>query len=232
MKISVVMPAYNEAATIQPIVDRVLAAPYDIELIIVDDGSTDDTRAILKTVSDTVSAVKVLTHERNRGKGAALRTGFAAATGDIILVQDADLEYDPGQYPSLLQPLLDDEADVVFGSRFAGQQHRKRYFWHTAGNWLLTTISNRRTGLKLTDMETCYKVFRRELLDRITLVEDRFGFEPEFTAKVAKLRRADGSPLRIVEVPVSYDRRGYGSGKKIGFADALHAVRCIRRYSR
>jgi len=232
MLISVVMPVYNEAATIQRIVDRVLAAPFNLELIIIDDGSTDGTSAALKTVSDAVSQVRVLTHETNRGKGAALRTGFAAATGDLILVQDADLEYDPGQYPSLLQPLLDDEADVVFGSRFGGQHHRKRYFWHTLGNWLLTTISNWKTGLKLTDMETCYKVFPRKLLDRIELIEDRFGFEPEFTAKIARLTRDDGSPLRIIEVPITYDRRGFSEGKKIHFGDALHAVRCIWRYRR
>jgi len=232
MLLSVVMPVYNEAATIQSIVDRVLAAPFEIELIIVDDGSTDATPTILKTVSDTVSAVTVLRHPVNRGKGAALRTGFAAATGDIVLVQDADLEYDPGQYPALLQPLLDDEADVVFGSRFAGQHHRKRYFWHTFGNWLLTAISNRMTGLNLTDMETCYKVFPRQLLERIELREDGFGFEPEFTATVARLKREDGSPLRIVEIPVSYDRRGFDEGKKIGLADAVHAIRCIWRYRR
>jgi len=232
MKISVVMPVYNEAATIRRIVDRVLAAPFRTELIIVDDGSTDQTPTILATVSDTVSAVKVLRHPVNRGKGAALRTGFAAATGDIVLVQDADLEYDPGQYPALLQPLLGGEADVVFGSRFAGQHHRKRYFWHTFGNWLLTTISNSLTGLNLTDMETCYKVFPRHLLDRIELQEDGFGFEPEFTAKIARLRRDDGSPLRIVEVPVTYDRRGFDEGKKIGLADAVHAIRCIFRYRR
>jgi glycosyltransferase involved in cell wall biosynthesis len=224
--ISIVIPCYNEAATLEQVVDKVLAAPVPhMEVIVVDDGSTDGTALVLR---DKVAprVAKVLFHERNQGKGAALRTGFAAATGEIVLVQDADLEYDPRDYPRLLQPILEDRADVVFGSRFTGgESHRVLYFWHSVMNKLLTLLSNMLTDLNLTDMEVCYKVFRRSVLERLTIEENRFGFEPEITAKVAKQR------CRIFEVGISYSGRTYEEGKKIGWRDGVRAVWCILKYN-
>ena len=224
MKLTVVMPVYNEADHIEKIVAAVLAVPVEKELIIVDDCSGDGTRDRLAALSKT-PGVRVLLHDVNRGKGAALRTGFAAASGDLVLVQDADLEYDPQEYPKLLAPILAGKADVVFGSRFVGgESHRVLYFWHSVGNRFLTLLSNMFTNLNLTDMETCYKVFRREILGKITLREDRFGFEPEITAKVAKLK------CRIYEVGISYSGRTYEEGKKIGWKDGVRALWCIVKY--
>jgi glycosyltransferase involved in cell wall biosynthesis len=225
--ISVVIPCYNEAATLARVVEAVLSAPVSglqREIIIVDDASTDKTPEIIAKFSNP--AVKKLRHDKNRGKGAALSTGFAAATGDIILVQDADLEYDPTEYPRLLGPILDGRADVVFGSRFiSGDSHRVLYFWHYVANSLLTLISNMFTGLNLTDMETGYKVFRAKVVKPLTLKEKRFGFEPEITAKVAR------GKWRVYEVGVSYSGRTYEEGKKIGLKDALRAVWCILKYN-
>jgi glycosyltransferase involved in cell wall biosynthesis len=226
MKLSVVLPVYNEAATIAEIVARVraVALPVDLELIIVDDYSTDGTRHVLEELSGQ-SGVQVILHDRNRGKGAALRSGFASATGDIVLIQDADLEYDPEEYPRLIRPILDNRADVVFGSRFSGGEcHRVLYFWHYLGNRFLTLLSNACTNLNLTDMETCYKAFRREIIQSLDLQEDRFGFEPEVTAKVAGLR------CRIYEVGISYSGRTYEEGKKIGWRDGVRAIWCIVKY--
>ncbi|MBM4345998.1 MAG: glycosyltransferase family 2 protein [Deltaproteobacteria bacterium] len=223
--LSVVMPCYNERETIRAIVAQVLAQPFAIELLIVDDGSKDGTRDILAELARDHPQVKVLLQERNQGKGAALRRGFQEATGDVVLVQDADLEYDPSEYGRLLQPIIDGKADVVFGSRFAGESHRVLYFWHSVGNRALTLLSNVATDLNLTDMETCYKVFRREVIQSIALQEDRFGFEPEITAKLAARRG-----LRIYEVPISYDGRTYEQGKKIGVKDGLRAVYVIAKY--
>ncbi len=226
MLLSVVIPCYNERATIRELVDAVRASPYpDKQIIIVDDCSTDGTRALLE------SEIKPLVdfifyHEVNRGKGAALRTGIAAATGDVIVIQDADLEYDPNEYPSLVEPILHDRADVVFGSRFmSGRPHRVLYFWHTIANRLLTLASNVFTNLNLTDMETCYKVFRREIIQSIVIEENRFGFEPEITAKIAKTR------CRIYEVGISYYGRTYEDGKKIGWKDGVRALICIVKYN-
>jgi glycosyltransferase involved in cell wall biosynthesis len=219
------MPVYNEAATIRAIVDRVLAAPFPLELIIVDDCSTDATSRLLEEIARS-PGIHVLRHERNRGKGAALRTGFRQATGDVVLVQDADLEYDPVEYGKLLAPILDGRADVVFGSRFAGGEcHRVLFFWHAVANRLLTFLSNAFTNLNLTDMETCYKVFRREIVQSIEVEEDRFGFEPEITAKIAAI-----PGCRIFEVGVSYAGRTYAEGKKIGWRDAVRAAWCIWKY--
>jgi glycosyltransferase involved in cell wall biosynthesis len=220
------MPAYNERATIHEAIAKVLDAPVEsLEVIVVDDGSTDGTRELLVTGVALDPRVRVVLHDVNRGKGAALRTGFAEARGRFVIVQDADLEYDPNEYPRLLEPLTAGVADVVFGSRFAGGgAHRVLYYWHSVANRALTTLSNMLTDLNLTDMETCYKAFRREVLADLVLEEDRFGFEPEITAKVARLG------VRVYEVPISYHGRTYAEGKKIGLKDAFRAVYCIVRY--
>jgi len=226
MKLSIVIPCYNEAKTIRTIVDRVRAAPVpDKEIIIVDDCSRDGTRDLLRTeIAPLVD--QVIYHANNQGKGAALRTGFAAATGDVVIVQDADLEYHPNEYPKLLQPIQDGRADVVFGSRFSGgDAHRVVYFWHMVGNKFLTLFSNMGTNLNLTDMETCYKMFRRDVLKQITIEEDRFGFEPEITAKIARLR------VPIYEVGITYSGRTYEEGKKIGWRDGFRALYAIVKYN-
>ncbi len=228
MKLSIVMPVFNEVATIARIVDLVRSVDVGLEkeILLVDDCSTDGTADMLRKMGQEHPELKALVHAVNRGKGAALRTGFAAATGDIVLIQDADLEYDPREYPRLLGPILDGHADVVFGSRFmGGGPHRVVYFWHYLGNKLLTTLSNMTTNLNLTDMEVCYKVFKREVIQRIPLKEDRFGFEAEITAKVARRK------LKIYEVPISYYGRDYSEGKKIGWRDGFSAIRCIARYA-
>lgn len=230
LKLSVVMPCYNEKNTIEKIVIAVRSAPLkdmavETEIIVVDDCSTDGTREILSTkIAPMVS--KILYHERNQGKGAALRTGIAAATGDIVIIQDADLEYDPREYPVLLGPFLHSKADAVFGSRFmGGRPHRVIYFWHAVGNWVLTTLSNMLTNINLTDMETCYKAFRREIIQSIKIEENRFGFEPEITAKVAK------KGCTIYEVGISYQGRTYAEGKKISWKDGFRAIFCILKYN-
>jgi glycosyltransferase involved in cell wall biosynthesis len=222
MKLSVVVPVYNEQGTILRVLEKVRAAPYDKEIIVVDDGSTDGTRERLGAVG--WPEARVVLHDRNRGKGAALRTGFGRVTGDVVVVQDADLEYDPADYPRLLQPILEGKADVVFGSRFGGESHRVLFFWHYVGNRVLTTLSNMLTNLNLSDMETGYKVFRAALLPDLRLRSDRFGFEPEFTAKVARLG------CRVYEVAISYHGRGYEAGKKITWKDGLAAIAWIVRY--
>jgi glycosyltransferase involved in cell wall biosynthesis len=222
MKLSIVIPVYNEAATIREVVERVRATPFDKEVIVVDDGSTDGTRELLRSLR--FSDVVVVLHERNQGKGAALRTGFGRASGDVVIVQDADLEYDPADYPRLLKPIVEEKADVVYGSRFGGEAHRVLFYWHYVGNRFLTTLSNMFTNLNLTDMETCYKVFRASLLKSLRLRANRFGFEPEFTAKVARLG------CRVYEVPISYHGRGYDAGKKVTWKDGFAAIGCIVRY--
>ena len=229
-KLSIVIPAYNERPTVEALLERVAAAPLpdslEREIIVVDDGSADGTRELLRRLEAAGEPpFRLALHPENRGKGAALRTGFEQATGDIVLVQDADLEYNPRDYPALLRPILDDEADVVYGSRFSGGPHRVLFFWHYVGNRFLTTLSNMLTDLNLSDMETCYKVFRREVLTGLELRSDRFGIEPELTAKVAR------TPARIYEVPISYHGRTYAEGKKIGWRDGFAAIWAILRYN-
>ncbi|MGK7873583.1 MAG: glycosyltransferase family 2 protein [Xenococcaceae cyanobacterium] len=226
MKLTVVIPCFNEAGTISQVVEAVKASPIkNCEIIIVDDKSTDGTREILKSQIES-QVERVIYHHKNRGKGAALRTGFTAATGDIVVIQDADLEYDPQEYPFLIKPILDNKADVVFGSRFMGSRpHRVLYYWHMVGNLFLTTLSNMLTNINLTDMETCYKAFRREVIQSIKIEENRFGFEPEITAKVAKIG------CRIYEVGISYYGRTYKEGKKINWKDGIWAIYCIIKYN-
>ena len=227
MKLSIVIPIYNEIDYIATVIQRVQEvdlAGIDKELILVDDASTDGTRDLLLSLSG--GNLRVFLQDRNQGKGAALRRGFAEVTGDIVLIQDADLEYDPKEYPRLLEPILSGRADVVYGSRFSGgEPHRVLYFWHALGNRFLTLLSNALTNLNLTDMECCYKVFRREIIEKITIEENRFGFEPEVTAKVARLG------CRIFEVGVSYAGRTYAEGKKIGWRDGVRAIWCILKYN-
>ena len=228
--LTVVIPAFNEVKTIERVLERVRAAPLpdgvDLEIVVVDDASSDGTQAKLEELAASGEvAFKLVKHGENQGKGAALRSGFAAATGDFVLVQDADLEYHPRDYPVLLQPLLEEGADVVYGSRFLGGPHRVLFFWHYQGNKLLTLLSNMFTDLNLSDMETGYKVFRKEVLDKLTLNSNRFAIEPEMTAKVAKQR------VRIYEVPISYAGRTYAEGKKIGWKDGVAAVWAIVRYN-
>jgi len=223
-KLSVVIPVYNERQWIHEVVRRVEATPFPKEIILIDDCSTDGTRDMLAEFAER--GHKVIYQEVNQGKGAALRRGFQEATGDVVIVQDADLEYDPSEYPRLIQPILDGRADVVFGSRFIGDHHRVLYYWHSICNRILTTLSNMFTNLNLTDMETCYKVFRREVLQNVNLKSNRFGFEPEVTAKIARYR----PQWRIYEVPISYSGRTYEEGKKIGLKDAFQALYCIIRY--
>ena len=224
MKVSVVIPVYNEIDTIEEILARVDKVAIKKEIIVIDDLSIDGTRERLKKIAADKENVKVIYHHRNKGKGAALRTGFASVTGDIVIIQDADLEYDPNEYPKLLEPISDGRADVVYGSRFIGGPHRVLFFWHYVGNKLLTLISNALTNLNLTDMETCYKVFKRQILKDINLKSNRFGFEPEFTAKISKMR------LRIYEVPISYSGRTYSEGKKITWKDGIVALCLIFWY--
>ena len=224
MKLSVIIPVFNEKKTIEEIIRRVQAAEVGLEkeIIVVDDASEDGTRQILENLNHP--NVKICFHSKNQGKGAALRTGFSKVKGDIILIQDADLEYDPKDYPVLLEPLLDGRADVVYGSRFLGGPHRVFFFWHYVGNKLLTTLSNMFSNLNLSDMETCYKVFKKELLNRITLKSKRFGIEPEITIKFAKLK------CKIYEVPISYSGRDYSEGKKIGWKDGVAAIFHVIRF--
>jgi glycosyltransferase involved in cell wall biosynthesis len=221
MKVSVVIPVYNEAETIEEIVGRVQDVPIEKELILVDDASGDGSREIMQRITSKSDNVRAFFLERNRGKGAALREGFRNVTGDVVIIQDADLEYDPREYPQLLEPILDGRADVVYGSRFLGGPHRVIYFWHYLGNRALTLFSNMLNNINLTDMETCYKVFRAEILKNIELKSNRFGFEPEFTAKIARAK------YRIYETPISYSGRTYEEGKKITWKDGIKALFCI-----
>jgi glycosyltransferase involved in cell wall biosynthesis len=222
--LSVVVPVFNEKETIEEIYNRIRAVDIEKEIILVDDCSTDGTKEIISGLA--APDTKVFFHDKNRGKGAALRTGFREATGDILIVQDADLEYDPKEYPKLIRPILEGRADVVYGSRFAGgEQHRVLFFWHMIGNKFLTLLSNMFANLNLTDMETCYKVFKRDVYTKITIEENRFGFEPEITAKISKLN------VRIYEVGISYSGRAYREGKKIGWKDGFSALRCILKYN-
>jgi glycosyltransferase involved in cell wall biosynthesis len=228
-KLSVVIPVYNEERWLGELVRRVQAVPIPMELILVNDCSTDGTPAILAQIERQYDNVRVFHQPKNMGKGAALREGFRHCTGDLVIVQDADWEYDPAEFPKLIQPIVDGRADVVIGSRFIGESHRVLYFWHSVANRALTMLSNMFTNLNLTDMETCYKVFRREVLQGMTLKSNRFGFEPEFTAKIARKRKGQ-RPWRIYEVPISYSGRTYEEGKKIGLKDAFQALYCIVRY--
>ncbi len=234
--LSVVIPVYDERNTIAKLVDRVRAVPIRKQIILVDDCSKDGTTDVLRGWVETQPDLTIRFHDKNRGKGAALRTGFGHATGQVVIVQDADLEYDPSEYPRLLQPIVEGKADVVYGSRFIGESHRVLHFWHSMGNRFLTILSNMFTDLNLTDMEVCYKVFRREVIQGITLKSDRFGFEPEVTAKVARFQvpPLGGRPARrcrIFEIPVSYSGRDYNEGKKIGWKDGVQALYCIVRYA-
>lgn len=225
MKLSVIIPCYNESETIADIISRVKGSPIDLkEIIVIDDASSDGTKEILGAISDPL--VKVIYHLHNQGKGAALRSGLSAASGDICIVQDADLEYDPNEIPIVIKPILDNKADVVFGSRFLGSRaHRVLYYWHSVGNKFLTMLSNMMTNINLTDMETCYKAFKREVIQSIVICENRFGFEPEITAKVARMN------LRIYEVGISYYGRTYQDGKKNGWKDGFRAIYCIIKYN-
>jgi len=226
MKLSVVMPVYNERSTLPQVVERVLSVGLEIELLCVDDGSSDGSREILFDLEKRWPQIRLFLQPRNLGKGAALRRGIQQATGDYIIIQDADLEYDPKDYPRLLGPLEAGQADVVYGSRFlGGGPHRVLYYWHSVGNWFLTLLSNMLTNLNMTDMETCYKVFRREVIQAIHLEEDRFGFEPEVTVKIAKRN------LRVYEVGISYWGRTYAEGKKIGWKDGFRALWCLIKYA-
>jgi len=224
--LSVIMPVFNEAATVAGVIKNVLAQRPVQQLVIVDDASSDGTWEKLQPLAQNEPRIKLIRHEFNQGKGAALRTGFAQAASPVVVIQDADLEYDPAEYHRLLVPILSGKADVVFGSRFTGSDaHRVLYYWHSVGNKMLTTLSNMATDLNLTDLETCYKTFRREVIQKIIIEENRFGFEPEITAKVARLK------LRIYEVAVSYYGRTYAEGKKIGWRDGFHALWCIFKYN-
>lgn len=228
-KLSIIIPVYNEEKTINKVIDAVqtVELPFVKEIIVIDDASTDSTRQVIERLSEQ-NLVKIF-HEKNQGKGAALRSGFARVTGDIILIQDADLEYDPAEYPKLLKPILDGKADVVYGSRFVGSgAHRVLYFWHMIGNRFLTLLSNMCTNLNLTDMETCYKVFKKDVIAKIALEENRFGIEPEMTAKIARV--AQDQELAIYEVGISYSGRTYKEGKKIGIRDGFRALYCILKY--
>jgi len=224
--LSVVMPVFNEAATVADVIKTVLAQRPVQQLVIVDDASNDGTWEKVQPLAQTESRIKLVRHEVNQGKGAALRTGIAHAAAAYVIVQDADLEYDPSEYHRLLVPILSGKADVVFGSRFTGSDaHRVLYYWHSVGNKILTTLSNMATGVNLTDMEVCYKTFRREIIQKIKIEENRFGFEPEITAKVARLK------VRIYEAAISYNGRTYAEGKKIGWRDGFHALWCIFKYN-
>jgi glycosyltransferase involved in cell wall biosynthesis len=224
MKLSIVVPIFNEKNTIKDVYNRIRAVDINKEIILVDDCSTDGTSEIIKGLAS--DDTKVYFHEKNMGKGAALRTGFQKATGEILIIQDADLEYDPNEYPKLIKPILEGKADVVYGSRFAGgEAHRVLFFWHMLGNKFLTLLSNMLTNLNLTDMETCYKVFKRDIYTRIRIEENRFGFEPEITAKIAKLN------VRVYEIGISYSGRTYSEGKKIGWKDGFSALWCILKYN-
>jgi glycosyltransferase involved in cell wall biosynthesis len=226
MKLSVVMPVYNEEATLRRVVERVLSVGLELELLCIDDGSSDGSREILAALAHQYPQVRVLLQPRNMGKGAALRRGIGEATGDYVIIQDADLEYDPHDYRRLLEPLESGQADVVYGSRFLGAgPHRVLYFWHSVGNWFLTLVSNMITNLNMTDMETCYKLFRREVIQSIPLEENRFGFEPEVTVKIARRN------LRVYEVGISYWGRTYAEGKKIGWKDGVRALWCLIKYA-
>lgn len=222
MKLSVIIPVYNEAKTISRIIEKVKETPFEKEILVVDDGSTDGTKEEIEKCKD---GIKLFTHEKNKGKGAAIRTAIPHIKGDIVIVQDADLEYDPAEYPRLISPILDGKADVVYGSRFSGETRRVLFFWHAVGNKIITTLSNMLTDLNLSDMETGYKVFRAEILKKVKIESNRFGFEPEITAKVAKMG------CRIYEVSISYWGRNYSEGKKIKWKDGIAALYWIIRYN-